>query len=244
MSFQGLLELNWFPCVWTPRWLAHTTTMCCSLWLFFIILLFYLSTGSVATIKNVTVDDDGLDPISGSGIIYGPEENFSQGQICNGCLAKPTRKSAHNGTWHDTTFDPAYPTRSTPRNITFEFNGQWSWTHAHWLLSTSYHIQDLLSICMASDATLHHCLTATPITISTWTETWYTIFIYLQLVQATVIINSCMQIRRYLTANIRSRYRSGGLEAVSPWFCSIIWFIQRKLCLFLGINLLWMRHNH
>ena len=55
--------------------------------------------------QNVTVDDAALTgPVT---ITYLPSpSNWSQGNNCSGCIAKPDPSQAYNGTWHDTTYIP------------------------------------------------------------------------------------------------------------------------------------------
>ena len=55
--------------------------------------------------ENVTVDDAALTgPVT---ITYLPSpSNWSQGNNCSGCIAKPDPSQAYNGTWHDTTYIP------------------------------------------------------------------------------------------------------------------------------------------
>ena len=91
-----------------------------------VVLLYSPPTSLVcAVLKNITVDDCGLDPTNGVAFTYLPNADvFALGQTCNGCEAQVNASLAYNGSWHDTTYDPTYPTRSNPRNITFEFTGK------------------------------------------------------------------------------------------------------------------------
>jgi hypothetical protein len=79
-------------------------------------------TVAIGVPSNVTVDDQGVDPASKSAVSY--SSGWSTGQTCPGCEAQPDAKQAYEGTWHDTTYDPAYAGRNIPRNATFEFNGR------------------------------------------------------------------------------------------------------------------------
>ena len=79
----------------------------------------------LAKLVNTTVDDDGLDPKTGSRITYiiTPSGRWSNGQTCTGCEARPNASQTYNGTWHDCTYDPSVLSRATPQTFTFEFTG-------------------------------------------------------------------------------------------------------------------------
>lgn len=88
--------------------------------------LFLCSHLVTAILVNVTVDDDGQDPMTGSLIQYGPPGAWSFGQNCTKCLAKPDPSQIYNGTWHDGTY---LPNSSNPSDVsgvltaTFQFSG-------------------------------------------------------------------------------------------------------------------------
>lgn len=69
--------------------------------------LFFLYSSSLlitsAALVNVTVDDQGTDPRTGSAIVYTPEGTLSVGQQCAGCSTQPDLSQAYQGTWHDAT---------------------------------------------------------------------------------------------------------------------------------------------
>lgn len=74
-----------------------------------------------ADLTNVTVDDQGIDPYTGTSIAYAPSmDSWSFGQTCLSCSAQPDPKQAHNGTWHDATFQG---NDSVVPNATFHFTG-------------------------------------------------------------------------------------------------------------------------
>ncbi|EKM60264.1 uncharacterized protein PHACADRAFT_132766 [Phanerochaete carnosa HHB-10118-sp] len=86
---------------------------------FIYIFIYFISASRALT--NVTVDDQGADPTSTYGMSY--TFGWSTGQTCSGCQAQPNPAKAHNGTWHDTTYDPSIEGRNTPQNATFDFTG-------------------------------------------------------------------------------------------------------------------------
>ncbi|GJE89290.1 hypothetical protein PsYK624_053870 [Phanerochaete sordida] len=69
---------------------------------------------------NVTVDDQGADPTTGTVINY--EAMWAIGP-CSSCGAKPDANNALDGTWHDTTYNPDIPAETLLRNATFNFTG-------------------------------------------------------------------------------------------------------------------------
>ncbi|GJE89215.1 hypothetical protein PsYK624_053100 [Phanerochaete sordida] len=69
---------------------------------------------------NVTVDDQGIDPTTGTSIVY--EAQWAIGP-CSFCGAQPDANMALDGTWHDTTYNVNSPTETLLRNATFEFTG-------------------------------------------------------------------------------------------------------------------------
>ena len=93
---------------------------------FLILWLFFHPTLVVfAALKNVTVDDDGLDPTNGGRIEYSPDDgSFSLGQVCSDCLAKLNASLVYNGTWRDYTAIPNAEGKDAPHNITFHFTGE------------------------------------------------------------------------------------------------------------------------
>ena len=75
-----------------------------------------------AASDDVFVDDDGVDPVTGSSILYTPKGAWNTGQNCTICLAEPDSTLAFMHTWHDGTFTPGSPTL----NATFQFSGNTS----------------------------------------------------------------------------------------------------------------------
>ncbi|GJE89327.1 hypothetical protein PsYK624_054260 [Phanerochaete sordida] len=67
---------------------------------------------------NVTVDDQGLDPITRGSIKYEGDWNLQPG--CSVCTATPEPQI--DGTWHDASFDVTSPSQ-LPTNATFVFTG-------------------------------------------------------------------------------------------------------------------------
>lgn len=71
---------------------------------------------------NVTVDDSGSDPLTGTTIAYTRHWNIGQG--CNLCLAHPDRTKMHNNSWHDTTYDASDKNRAIVGVASFSFTGK------------------------------------------------------------------------------------------------------------------------
>lgn len=70
---------------------------------------------------NVTVDDSGQDPFTGSTIQYTPGWNY--GSNCTVCTARPHSTDAYCGTWHDSTSGGNTAETKPPHYATFEFIG-------------------------------------------------------------------------------------------------------------------------
>ena len=85
--------------------------------------------------SDVFVDDNGVDPVTGSSITYTPPGAWSEGQNCTTCLAKPDPSVAFDGTWHDCTF---LTDTGSPVNITFQFSGELN-PCSFWLVQSSDH---------------------------------------------------------------------------------------------------------
>jgi hypothetical protein len=68
--------------------------------------------------KNITIDDEKGDQVTGAQPVYQPRTEWSLGSACQGCWAKPNPAKVTDGTWHDTT---AF--NSTPTNVTVQFTG-------------------------------------------------------------------------------------------------------------------------
>lgn len=84
----------------------------------FILILFFISP-ALATLVNVTVDDETGDSMTGAKPTYTPAGNWSQGPTCSGCFVKPEAQLALGGTWHDSTTPP----NATSYTITYKFTG-------------------------------------------------------------------------------------------------------------------------
>lgn len=65
-----------------------------------------LSTPSLSTPANVTVDDTLGDTSTGAQINYNPADLWSLGQDCTDCTAKVDRNQVFAATWHDGSFFP------------------------------------------------------------------------------------------------------------------------------------------
>ncbi|CAL1696644.1 unnamed protein product [Somion occarium] len=73
-----------------------------------------------AILVNVTVDDSGPDPITGTQIVYAPPNTWSIGSNCSGCVAHPDPNAVFDRTWHEGTFSPG---ASNILTATFTFQG-------------------------------------------------------------------------------------------------------------------------
>ena len=70
--------------------------------------------------KATFEDDQGIDPVTGTSIIY--ESDWATGPDCTTCTSHPDATLAYDGTWHDTTYKEGDPV-SFVRNATFNFTG-------------------------------------------------------------------------------------------------------------------------
>ena len=84
-----------------------------------LVLLSVISLASCGLV-NVTVDDAGLDPLTGATFSYSPTDHWSQGNGCEQCQAQLDPSQVHGGTWHDTTYDALTPIETA----SFEFTGE------------------------------------------------------------------------------------------------------------------------
>ncbi|KIP04306.1 hypothetical protein PHLGIDRAFT_201620 [Phlebiopsis gigantea 11061_1 CR5-6] len=96
--------------------------------LFMSTYLSYLVPSHVsANLVNVTVDDQGVDPLTGASISYTPLSirAWSLGQLCDECNARPDPAQTLNGTWHHAVYntDSDVWEGSLPQTATFSFSG-------------------------------------------------------------------------------------------------------------------------
>ncbi|KAL5492150.1 hypothetical protein ACEPAI_3597 [Sanghuangporus weigelae] len=77
------------------------------------LVLFHVLALQIVRAADVYVDDN-----DGS-ISYAPGDSWAQGNGCGSCALSPSSGSAHDGTWHDTTYYP----NGGARTITFRFTG-------------------------------------------------------------------------------------------------------------------------
>ena len=90
--------------------------------------LSYLTAPHVsANLMNVTVDDQGVDPLTGSSISYTPLSirGWKRGQLCTECNARPDPTQTFNGTWHHAAYraDHDAPDENLPQTAMFNFSG-------------------------------------------------------------------------------------------------------------------------
>ncbi|KAJ3557687.1 hypothetical protein NM688_g1338 [Phlebia brevispora] len=88
-------------------------------------LLFFvlsLSFPANSVLINVTVDDNGPDPLTGLSITYAPNGEWSFGPNCTTCDAKPDPTKVLDGTWHDVSFFPTVDA-NVLQTATLVFNG-------------------------------------------------------------------------------------------------------------------------
>ncbi|TFK34067.1 hypothetical protein BDQ12DRAFT_764476 [Crucibulum laeve] len=78
--------------------------------LYYLLIPFFLQAQAI--LVNVTVDDSGINPLTGQPIIYNPPGVWNLGANCTACTAKIDNRDMQNGTWHDSTFDPPLPMSS------------------------------------------------------------------------------------------------------------------------------------
>ncbi|KAF8988773.1 hypothetical protein BDQ17DRAFT_1257471 [Cyathus striatus] len=85
----------------------------------FVYFLHFIAVTTMAILTNVTVDDSGIDPITGQWIIYS-NGVWNQGP-CPSCAAQPDKAHMYNMTWHDGSVRVSNATG--PVIATFSFNG-------------------------------------------------------------------------------------------------------------------------
>lgn len=79
----------------------------------------------MASLQNITIDDEYGDPSNGLKPYYAPSDGWNAGASCSACLARPDPSHAYNGSWHD-----AYTTDSAKSHTVFlTFHGKASWLH-------------------------------------------------------------------------------------------------------------------
>ena len=78
---------------------------------------------SHAALLNSTVDDAGPDPVTGEVIVYSSNAGWNPNSVCDGCWVRLDSTKVYNRTWHDATYDIAFPRISMPQNATFKFTG-------------------------------------------------------------------------------------------------------------------------
>ncbi|KAF9463806.1 hypothetical protein BDZ94DRAFT_1163261 [Collybia nuda] len=90
----------------------------------------FLSQAARAIKTNVTIDDSS-DPRTGRQILYSPPSAWNSGTLCQKgpgeCTAIPSTDNLHEGTWHESTFNPIDSSSNnfpnTPLTVTVQFNG-------------------------------------------------------------------------------------------------------------------------
>jgi hypothetical protein len=88
---------------------------------------------NLAMLRNITIDDEAGDSISGFLPGYSPVNGWTQGASCTGCAAQPDPIRAFNGTWHDATHHPG---DASDRVVSLQFTGEsyfrpYKFTRAH-----------------------------------------------------------------------------------------------------------------
>ena len=103
-----------------PRFTPFYLLSCVPFTLFSI---FWYSSFSPATahLVNVTVDDDGADPLTGERITYFTN-TWVQGAQCPLCWAQPNASQTYSGTWHDATYRPGATEANEVDTQTAQFN--------------------------------------------------------------------------------------------------------------------------
>lgn len=83
-------------------------------WLPALTLFSAFSVVANVNLVNVTIDDQAGDALSGLVPTYSPTDtpygNCSPGPACTACHAQPDPAQVFDGTWHDTTYIPGWPT--------------------------------------------------------------------------------------------------------------------------------------
>jgi hypothetical protein len=81
---------------------------------------------ALASLVNVTIDDNFGDPQTGTQITYVPSGSWNDGmQPCSGCITQLDPSQLYNGTLHNSIFDPkASNTSGQTPTASVTFNGQ------------------------------------------------------------------------------------------------------------------------
>ena len=74
---------------------------------------------AAGALVNITVDDSGLNQLTGLGFSYSPTDDWNFGPDCTKCSAQLDRSQLSMGTWHDATYDGPQGVQSA----TLDFNG-------------------------------------------------------------------------------------------------------------------------
>ena len=87
----------------------------------FVLSSFLYFARAAAKLVNVTIDDSGKDPVTGTLIQYLPNSTFWHGsaETCKTCAAHPDPAQAFDGTWHDSAFHPASSNTVTAAYVSF-----------------------------------------------------------------------------------------------------------------------------
>lgn len=85
------------------------------------VIIFTLILDCLSSPRNLTIDDQTGDEITGLQPTYSPPNGWSQGNGCSYCTAKADPSGAFGGTWHDGRYVPGQ--FSAPYSFTLQFNG-------------------------------------------------------------------------------------------------------------------------
>ncbi|PSR83170.1 hypothetical protein PHLCEN_2v5819 [Hermanssonia centrifuga] len=74
---------------------------------------------------NVTVDDAGTDPNTGSTFVYTPAGRWNYGPDCPGCTVQPDPSFIFDNSWHDATYNATFPggSENETQVVSFSFEG-------------------------------------------------------------------------------------------------------------------------
>ncbi len=101
--------------------------------LFSLLAVISLHTPVSTALVNVTVDDAGTDPNTGSTFVYTPADRWNYGPDCSACTAKPDASLVLDSSWHDATYDPTLGASwNEIQTVSFPFEGVSPYTdHCH-----------------------------------------------------------------------------------------------------------------
>ncbi|KZT06235.1 uncharacterized protein LAESUDRAFT_653937 [Laetiporus sulphureus 93-53] len=96
-----------------PAAVTLILTCLCSVWYHSFVLF------ASAEWVNITIDDTFGDNVNGQQFVYSPDDKWTTGQNCTGCLAHPNASEAFDHSWHDSSFFPEIESSAPSASVSF-----------------------------------------------------------------------------------------------------------------------------